>query len=169
MPPTATPLVAFALTTHHSYASPRLQKSQNFTGILKIPLNIVKAKLLKTHEKPGFRSYISLFNSLRIFMNKLHFCHPLLRICSMWKSVSLELHTVIIYLRFLIFLSYSDTALGGSVIHLLPQLPYKLFSNSSSNLRNLLQALVSRGLGLPRDLKMRVRFVRPSVSIHPTS
>lgn len=87
----------------------------------------------------------------------------------MWKSVSLELHTVIIYLRFLIFLSYSDTALGGSVIHLLPQLPYKLFSNSSSNLRNLLQALVSRGLGLPRDLKMRVRFVRPSVSIHPTS
>lgn len=87
----------------------------------------------------------------------------------MLKSVSLEVHRKIIYLGFLIFLSYSDTALGGSVIHLLPQLPYKLFSNSSFNLRNLLQAVVSRGLGLATDLKMGVRFVRPSVSTHPMS
>lgn len=99
-------------------------------------------------------------------MNKLHFCHPLLRIYSMLKSVSLELHTN--YLGF-IFLSYSDTTFGRSVIHLLPQLCYKLFSNSSSKLRNLLQALVSRGIGLARDLKMGVRFVRPSVSTHPMS
>ena len=102
-------------------------------------------------------------------MNKLHFCHPLLRIYSMLKSVSLELHTEIIYLGFLIFLSYSDTTFGRSVIHLLPQLSYKLFSNSSSKLRNLLQALVSRGIGLARDLKMGVCFVRPSVSTHPMS
>lgn len=40
----------------------------------------------------------------------------------MLKSVSLELHTEIIYLGFLIFLSYSDTTFGRSVIHLLPQL-----------------------------------------------
>ena len=59
-------------------------------------------------------------------MNKLHFCHPLLRICSMLKFVSLELHTVIIW-GFLFFCLTLTLPLGGVLYISCPSFPINFF------------------------------------------